>query len=78
MCDELGFLALDKQSSNLLFQVMSARHGQVSTIVTTNLPFGRWNEIFHNTVIAQAIADRLVENSEIVILEGDSYRQKGK
>ena len=78
VCDELGFLALDRQSSNLFFQVMSARHGQVSTVVTTNLPFGRWNEIFNNTVIAQAIADRLVENSEIVIMEGASYRQKGK
>jgi len=78
VCDELGFLALDKLSANLLFQVLSARHGQASTIVTSNLPFGRWGEIFGNTVIAQAIADRLVENSEIVILEGNSYRQKGK
>ncbi len=78
VCDELGFLALDKQSSNLFFQVLSARHGQVSTIVTTNLPFGRWTGIFYNAVIAQAIADRLVENSDVVILEGPSYRQKGK
>lgn len=78
VCDELGFLALDKPSSNLFFQVLSARHGRVSTIVTTNLPFGRWGEIFQQTVIAQAIADRLVENSEIVIMEGASYRQKGK
>jgi DNA replication protein DnaC len=78
VCDELGFLSLDEQSSHLLFQVLSARHGRVSTIVTTNLPFSRWGEIFHNTVIAQAVADRLVENSEIIILEGPSYRQKGK
>jgi DNA replication protein DnaC len=76
--DELGFLSLDEQSSNLLFQVLAARHGRVSTIVTTNVPFGRWAGIFHNTVIAQAIADRLVENSEVYILEGPSYRQKGK
>ena len=78
VCDELGFLSLDEQSSQLLFQVLSARHGRVSTIVTTNLPFSRWGEIFHNAVIAQAVADRLVENSEIIILEGPSYRQKGK
>ncbi len=78
VCDELGFLALDEPSSGLLFQVLSARHEQVSTIVTTNLPFSRWPEIFQSTVIAQAIADRLVENSEIVILEGPSYRQKKK
>lgn len=78
VCDELGFLALDERSSNLFFQVLSARHGRVSTIVTTNMPFARWGEIFQSTVIAQAIADRLVENSEIVIMEGPSYRQKGK
>lgn len=78
VCDELGFLSLDEQSSNLFFQVLSARHGRVSTIVTTNLPFGRWGEIFQSAVIAQAIADRLVENSEIILLEGPSYRQKNK
>jgi len=78
VCDELGFLSLDDQSSSLFFQVMSARHGRVSTIVTTNLSFGHWGEIFHSTVIAQAIADRLVENSEIILMEGPSYRQKNK
>jgi len=78
VCDELGFLSLDEQSSNLFFQVLSARHGRVSTLVTTNLPFGRWGEIFQSAVIAQAIADRLVENSEIILLEGPSYRQRNK
>lgn len=78
VCDELGFLSLDEQSSNLFFQVLSARHDRVSTIVTTNLPFGRWGEIFQSAVIAQAIADRLVKNSEIILMEGPSYRQKNK
>jgi len=78
VCDELGFLSLDEQSSNLFFQVLSARHGRVSTLVTTNLQFSRWGEIFQSAVIAQAIADRLVENSEIILLEGLSYRQKNK
>ena len=78
VCDELGFLSLDEQSSNLFFQVLSARHERVSTIVTTNLSFGRWGEIFQSSVIAQAIADRLVKNSEIILLEGPSYRQKNK
>jgi DNA replication protein DnaC len=76
VCDELGFLSLDEQSSSLFFQVLSARHNRVSTIVTTNLPFSRWGEIFQSSVIAQAIADRLVEHSEIILLEGPSYRQK--
>lgn len=78
VCDELGFLSLDEQSSNLFFQVLSTRHERVSTIVTTNLSFGRWGEIFQSSVIAQAIADRLVKNSEIILLEGPSYRQKKK
>ncbi len=78
VCDELGFLALDERSSNLFFQVLSARHGRVSTIVTTNIPFARWKEIFQSNIIAQAIADCLVEHSGIVIMEGPSYRQKGK
>ena len=78
VCDELGFLSLDEQSSSLFFQVLAARHGRVSTIVTTNLQFSRWGEIFQSTVIAQAIADRLVENSETIVMEGPSYRQRGK
>ena len=78
VCDELGFLSLDELSSNLFFQVLSERHGRFSTLVTTNLPFSKWGEIFGSAVIAQAIADRLVENSEIILLEGPSYRQKNK
>jgi len=78
VCDELGFLSLDELSSNLFFQVLSERHGKASTIVTTNQPFSQWAEIFQSAVIAQAIADRLVENSEIVLLEGPSYRQRNK
>jgi DNA replication protein DnaC len=78
ICDELGFLSLDELSSNLFFQVLSERHGKASTIVTTNQPFSQWGEIFQSAVIAQAIADRLVENSEIVLLEGPSYRQRNK
>jgi DNA replication protein DnaC len=78
VCDELGFLSLDELSSNLFFQVLSQRHGRFSTLVTTNLPFGQWGEIFGSAVIAQAIADRLVEKSEIILLEGPSYRQKNK
>jgi len=76
--DELGYLSLDRQSSNLFFQVISTRHSQKrSTIITTNTPFSEWGNILYNTTIATAIADRLVENSEIFLLGGDSFR-KGK
>ena len=76
--DEIGYLSLGTQGSNLFFQVISARHEKKSTIITTNRPFAQWGEIFDNTTVATAIADRLVYNSEILILEGSSYRKRDK
>lgn len=74
--DELGYLSLDQQSSNLFYQVISTRHSQKrSTIITTNTAFSDWGNILYNTTIATAIADRLVENSEIFLLGGDSLRK---
>jgi DNA replication protein DnaC len=79
ICDELGYLALDQQTSNLFYQVISTRHSQKrSTIITTNTPFSDWGNILFNTTIATAIADRLVENSEIFLLGGDSLRKANK
>jgi len=76
LCDEIGYLPLGQQGSNLFFQVISARHEQKSTILTTNLPFAQWGNIFDSTTVATAIADRLVYNSEILVMEGKSYRKK--
>jgi DNA replication protein DnaC len=76
--DEIGYLSLGTQGSNLFFQVISARHERKSTVITTNRPFAQWGEIFDNTTVATAIADRLVYNSEILILEGPSYRKRIK
>jgi DNA replication protein DnaC len=74
--DELGYLALDQQTSNLFYQVISTRHSHKrSTIITTNTAFSDWGNILHNTTIATAIADRLVENSEIFLLGGESARK---
>lgn len=78
VCDEIGYLPLGTQGSNLFFQVISSRHEQKSTIITTNLPFADWGKIFDSTTVATAIADRLVYNSEILILEGSSYRKRSK
>ena len=76
--DEIGYLSLGTQGSNLFFQVISTRHERKSTVITTNRPFAQWGEIFDNTTVATAIADRLVYNSEILILEGPSYRKRDK
>ena len=74
--DELGYLSLDQQSSNLFYQVISTRHSQKrSSIITTNTAFSDWGNILYNTTIATAIADRLVENSEIFLLGGESLRK---
>ena len=74
--DELGYLAFDQQTSNLFYQVISTRHSQKrSTLITTNTAFSEWGNILYNTTIATAIVDRLVENSEIFLLGGDSLRK---
>ncbi len=79
ICDELGYLSLDQQTSNLFYQVVSTRHAHKrSTIITTNTAFSDWGNILYNTTIATAIADRLVENSEIFLLGGDSLRKASK
>ena len=79
LIDELGYLSLDQQTSNLFYQVISTRHSQKrSIIITTNIPFSDWGNILFNTTIATAIADRLVENSEIFLLRGDSLRKASK
>jgi DNA replication protein DnaC len=76
VCDEIGYLPLGTQGSNLFFQVISARHQKKSTVITTNLPFADWGKIFDSTTVATAIADRLVYNSEVLIMEGPSYRKR--
>jgi len=76
VCDELGDLSLGQQGSYLVFQVISARHQHQSTVITTNLPFADWGNVFDSTTVATAIADRLVHNSEVLILGGESYRRK--
>ena len=78
VCDELGYLSLGSQGSHLFFQVISHRHQQKSTLLTTNLPFADWGKVFDSTTVATAIADRLVHNSEAFILGGQSYRRKHK
>ncbi len=77
--DETGYLPLGNNGSSLFFQVISGRHEKESTIITANLPFAEWGNVFDSTTVATAIADRLVShNSEVLIMEGTSYRKKPK
>lgn len=76
IADELGYISFDKQGSELLFTHMSLRAGRKSTIITTNLSFDGWNEIFSDPVMTAAMTDRLTHKSYIVNMNGPSYRVK--
>lgn len=74
--DEIGYINFDKDTANLFFQLTSMRYEQKSTIITTNKNLGKWNEIFGDPVIANAILDRLLHHAHIVNIVGPSYRTK--
>lgn len=74
--DEFGFLPLNKDDANLLFQLISRRYEQKSTIVTTNISFSKWGESLNDSVIATAILDRLLHHCHVIQIDGPSYRTK--
>jgi DNA replication protein DnaC len=72
--DELGYMPLDKQGRDLFFQVISHRSETGSVILTSNKAFREWGEVFQDNAVATAIAERLIENGELIKIEGSSYR----
>jgi DNA replication protein DnaC len=77
--DEVGYLPIDKLGADLLFQVVSQRYERGSIILSSNRMFKNWTEIFHNdAAVTSAILDRLLHHSEVVIIEGKSYRMKNR
>ena len=76
IADELGYISFDKEGSELLFTHLSLRSGRKSTILTTNLSFDRWSEIFHDPVLTAAMVDRLTHKSYLVNMNGNSFRLK--
>ena len=74
--DELGYLSYDNRHADLLFEVVTRRHEQKPIVITTNKPFAEWNEVFPNATCVVTLVDRLVHRSEIVQLDGRSYRLK--
>lgn len=74
--DELGYVDFDVQASQLFFQVISARHDAgLGLVVTTNLNFSQFNQIFANEAVATVVVDRMVNEAEIFYMEGESYRK---
>ena len=74
--DELSYLSFNRHQSELLFKVISDRSEKGSTIVTTNLPFSKWTELFENTTMVAALIDRLTFHSHVLDMNGESYRLK--
>jgi len=74
ICDEFGYVSFDKQGAEMLFTHLSLRAGRKSTIITTNLSFDRWNELFGDPVLTAALVDRLTHRAHIVNMNGESYR----
>lgn len=74
--DELGYLSYDSRSADLLFQVISRRYENKSLVLTTNLPFSEWPNVFPNAACATALIDRVIHHADIITIEGESYRRR--
>ena len=76
LLDELGYVPFDKLGADLLFSFVSRVYERRSLVVTTNLPFARWSEVFLDATAAAAVIDRIVHHATILKTEGESYRLK--
>jgi len=71
ICDEFGYISFDKEGAELLFNHLSLRAGRKSTIITTNLGFDRWKEIFGDPVLTAVLVDRLTHKAHLVNINGE-------
>ena len=74
ICDELGYLSFSRSGAELLFQVFADRYERSSTLITSNLPFSEWQQIFQGERMTAALLDRLTHHCEIFEMTGESYR----
>jgi DNA replication protein DnaC len=74
--DEIGYLSYSNRHADLLFEIVSRRYEEKSTIITTNKPFAEWNQVFPNASCVVSLVDRLVHHAEIIPIDGESYRLK--
>lgn len=74
--DELGYISFDKEGAELLFTHLSLRAGRKSTIITSNLSFLKWQEVFHDPVLTAALTDRLTHKSHVLNMNGPSFRMR--
>jgi DNA replication protein DnaC len=74
--DEIGYLPCEQKAGDLLYTIISRRHEQRSTVLTTNLPFKQWNSIFPGAACVVALVDRFAQHCHVLDIDGDSWRQK--
>lgn len=74
ICDEWGYIPLDREGAQLLFQVVADCYEKRSVIITTNIEFSKWNSIFYDERLTSAIIDRLIHHSHLLMFLGESYR----
>ncbi len=74
--DEIGYLPIDKEDSNMFFQLIDMRYEKKSTVLTTNMNFNEWDGVFYDAVVANAIMDRVLHHAHVIPISGKSYRLK--
>ncbi len=74
ICDELGYLSFERSGAELLFQVFADRYERASLLVTSNLPFSEWNQVFQGERMTAALLDRLTHRCHVFQMNGESYR----
>ncbi len=74
ICDELGYLSVSRGGAELLFQVFADRYERASLLVTSNLPFSEWNQVFQGERMTAALLDRLTHRCHVFQMNGESYR----
>ena len=74
--DEVGYLSYSNRHAALMFELISRRYQNKSTLITTNRSFTEWKEVFPNAACVVSLVDRLVHRAEIIVIEGESYRTK--
>ena len=76
--DEVGYLPFEQDAANLFFQLVSSRYEHASIILTSNLAFSQWGQVFGDQAVAAAMIDRIVHHADVITLKGASYRLRSQ